>query len=603
MVNQKSIVNDFCVTFSTINGSGSATANTIMMRSLFHMGIPVSGKNIFPSNIQGLPTWFSLRVSKDGFTARIEHDDIVVVLNPTIIMKEVDFLIPGGVLFYADDIKIEGIREDIITYPMPIKKLIKDTEIAPNMRDYIANMVYVGVLAEKLGIGLENIHRALEVQFKGKKKPVASNYEVIKNAYEWSAANLEKKDAYRVKAMSANQGMILADGNSAAALGAIYGGVQFTAWYPITPASTLVETLMEYMPSLRKNPETGKVSSAIVQAEDELSAVGMAIGAGWAGLRAMTSTSGPGLSLMSEYLGLAYYTEVPLVVWDVQRVGPSTGLPTRTAQGDITQAYFLSHGDRQFILLFPGTIQECFEFGWRAFDIAERLQTPVLVLIDLDMGMNQWMTKEFEYPTMPMDRGKILWEDDLEALLQQRKGDYGRYLDIDGDHVPYRTVMGNTHPRSAYFTRGTGHDEYGKYSEDPATWERMMNRLKAKIEKGKEHLPKAIITQAKNAKFGIIATGSTDPAIMEARTLLERKGIEVDYLRVRSIPFGDEVREFAKAHDRCYVVELNRDGQLKQLLTLEITEFASHFKQISHVDGLPMTAKQIIAEIKEQEGF
>jgi 2-oxoglutarate ferredoxin oxidoreductase subunit alpha len=471
------------------------------------------------------------------------------------------------------------------------------------MRDYIANMVYVGVLAEKLGIGLENIHRALEVQFKGKKKPVASNYEVIKNAYEWSAANLEKKDAYRVKAMSANQGMILADGNSAAALGAIYGGVQFTAWYPITPASTLVETLMEYMPSLRKNPETGKVSSAIVQAEDELSAVGMAIGAGWAGLRAMTSTSGPGLSLMSEYLGLAYYTEVPLVVWDVQRVGPSTGLPTRTAQGDITQAYFLSHGDRQFILLFPGTIQECFEFGWRAFDIAERLQTPVLVLIDLDMGMNQWMTKEFEYPTMPMDRGKILWEDDLEALLQQRKGDYGRYLDIDGDHIPYRTVMGNTHPRSAYFTRGTGHDEYGKYSEDPATWERMMNRLKAKIEKGKEHLPKAIITQAKNAKFGIIATGSTDPAIMEARTLLERKGIEVDYLRVRSIPFGDEVREFVKAHDNCYVVELNRDGQLKQLLTLEITEFASHFKQISHVDGLPMTAKQIIAEIKEQEGF
>lgn len=601
MTGEKDIVNNFCVTFSTVNGSGSATANTILLRSLFHMGIPVSGKNIFPSNIQGLPTWYSLRISKDGFTARIEKDDIVVAMNPATIANEVDFILPGGVLFYADDIKLPEIRADIITYPMPVKQLIKEADVPTNMRDYIANMVYVGVLAEKLMIGLDEIRRALSFHFKGKEKPISSNMEIITKAHDWAASNLPKRDPYRVEPMNATTGCIMADGNTAAALGALYGGVQFTAWYPITPASSLAEAMMEYLPQLRKDPETGKLTSVIIQSEDELSAIGMTIGAGWAGLRSMTSTSGPGISLMSEYLGLAYYAEVPVVVWNVQRVGPSTGLPTRTAQGDITQVYFNSHGDTQFVMLFPGTVQECFEFGWKAFDVAERLQTPVVVLIDLDMGMNQWMTKKFEYPETPMDRGKVLWEEDLEKIVAARNGDYGRYLDIDGDGIPYRTVLGNTHPKSAYFARGTGHDEYGRYSEDPDTWHRVLSRIKKKIDTNKAILPKPESHLEPNAAFGIIAVGSTDPAIEEARHRLAQRGIKTDYLRIRSIPFHDEVKEFISKHQRVYVVEINRDGQLKQLLTLFTPENATRLFSVAHLDGLPLTATQIINDILAEE--
>lgn len=594
------VVNDFCITFSTVNGSGSATANTIILRSLFRMGIPVNGKNIFPSNIQGLPTWYSIRLSKDGYLARVETDDIVVAMNPATLASDIEYLKPGGVLFYADDFRLDLSRNDVIAYPMPVKKLIKDADVPPNLRDYVANMVYVGVVAQMLGIDFETIYASLDVHFKGKKKAVDSNWNIIKAAADWSAQNLEKRDRYQVERMPALDGYIMIDGNTASALGAIYGGVQFAAWYPITPASSLAESLMEYLPQLRTDPETGKATYAVVQAEDELAAAGMTVGAGWAGLRAMTSTSGPGLSLMAEYLGLAYYAEVPMVVWDVQRVGPSTGLPTRTAQGDLTFAHFISHGDTQYVILIPGDVNECFKFGWQSFDIAERLQTPVIVLTDLDLGMNVHMTPAFEYPDRPMDRGKVLWEEDLEKIIAE-KGSWGRYLDVDGDGIPYRTLPGNRHPASGYFARGTGHDEYTRYSEDPTVWERGLNRLKEKFEKNIDRLPAPVIQKEQGAEIALVGFGSTDPAIQEARDRLAAEGIRSSYMRIRSLPFGKDVRTFLEGYERIYVVELNRDGQMKQLLTMNFPEYGTKLRQVSHIDGMPMTARWICERIAAME--
>jgi 2-oxoglutarate/2-oxoacid ferredoxin oxidoreductase subunit alpha len=409
------IINNFSITIATVNGSGSQTANVTLLRALFKMGIPISGKNLFPSNIQGLPTWYTIRVSKDGYIARRDEQEIVITLNPASFERDLASLPPGGAFFYADDIKLPIERKDVAIYPMPIKALAKAANVSPALRDYIANMVYVGVLAQMIGIDMNAIKSALDFHFKGKAQAVDSNFATIEAGADWSIQNLKKTDPYFVEPMNGTSDFIMTDGNTAGALGAIYGGVQFVAWYPITPASSLAETLNVYLPQLRKTAE-GKQTYAILQAEDELAAIGMAVGAGWSGLRAMTSTSGPGISLMSEFAGLAYQAEIPLVVWDVQRVGPSTGLPTRTAQGDLTGTYYLGHGDKQNIILLPGSVQECFEFGWRAFDLAERLQTPVFVLSDLDLGMNQWMTKPFEYPETPMDRGKVLWEADLEKL-------------------------------------------------------------------------------------------------------------------------------------------------------------------------------------------
>ncbi|MAT44405.1 MAG: ferredoxin oxidoreductase [Anaerolineaceae bacterium] len=595
------IINDFCITFGTVNGSGSATANTTLMRAFFQMGIPVAGKNIFPSNIQGLPTWYTLRLSKKGYLARVEHDDIVVAMNPATIEKEMEFLVPGGVLFYADNIKFEKTRDDLIYYPMPVKKIIKEVDISPSLRDYVANMVYVGIVAQMLGVDLNIIKNALIFHFKEKTKPVDINMEVITLAADWAKENLEKQDRYFVEPMDKTTGWIMADGNTAGAIGALYGGVQFTSWYPITPASSLAESVHEFEPVLRRDPQTGKETSVIVQAEDELSAIGMAIGAGWAGLRSMTSTSGPGISLMTEYLGLAYYSEVPVVVWNVQRVGPSTGLPTRTAQGDLTFSYFLGHGDADFIMLFPGSVNECFEFGWKSFDIAERLQAPIFVISDLDLGMNEWMTPKLEYPNQPMDRGKVLWEEDLEAFAEKMKTSYGRYKDVDGDGIPYRTVVGNTHPLAPYFTRGTGHDEYAYYTEDPVAWEKGMERIKKKYETAKQYTPKPEIFTEENASIGIITAGSTHFAVEEARDILAENGVKSDYLRLRSIPFHDEVYDFIRNHDRVYIVEANRDGQLKQILTINIPECAMQLRKVAKVDGLPLSAKWITEQILQQE--
>lgn len=596
------IVNDFCITFSTINGSGSATANTTLMRALFRMGIPVSGKNIFPSNIQGLPTWFSLRVNKHGYLARVEKDDIVVAMNPITTGKEVEFINPGGVLLIPDDLKVPEVREDIHVYQMPVKKLVKESDVTPALRDYIANMVYVGVLAQLIGIDLDLIYQAIDFHFKGKQNAVKSNFDTVKAAFDWAKENLVKKDAYFVEKMNGTDGYIMTDGNTAGALGSIYGGVQFVAWYPITPATSLAESLNEYLPVLRKDQETGKDTYAVVQSEDELAAIGMAIGAGWGGLRSMTSTSGPGLSLMTEYIGLAYYAEVPVVIWDVQRVGPSTGMPTRTAQGDLTMVNFISHGDTQMVILLPGSINECFEFGWRAFDIAERLQTPVIVLSDLDLGMNPWITPEFQYPDVAMDRGKLLWEDDLQELIERNGNHWGRYEDVDGDGIPYRTVPGNQHIQSGHFTRGTSHTEDAGYTEDPEIWERTFERIKQKIDGNKQYLPKPIERIVPDAKIGIIASGSADMAVIEARDLLEESGVKTNYLRVRSLPMGQEVVDFIEKNDVVFVIELNRDGQLHQLITLTAPEFAGKLVSCSHMDGLSLTASWIKEQVINAQG-
>lgn len=584
------VVNDFSITVGTINGSGSQTANTTILRALFKMGIPVSGKNLFPSNIQGLPTWYTIRVSADGFTARRDEHEVVVAINPNSFARDLADVSPGGVFFYADDIKQPVTRDDVTVYAMPVKEIVrKDPGIPSDFRDLVGNMVYVGVVAQMLGIDLEKIHAALSFHFKGKQKPIDMNFNTVKAAAEWAKENLKKQDPYFVEPMTGTDGLIMADGNTAAALGSIYGGVQFAAWYPITPASSLAEALNDYLPMLRQR-EDGKQTYAVTQAEDELAAIGMTIGAGWSGLRAMTSTSGPGLSLMTEFAGLAYYSEVPIVVWDVQRIGPSTGLPTRTSQGDLTFVNFIGHGDTQQIILLPGSVDECFEFGWRAFDIAERIQAPVFVLSDLDMGMNQWMCKPFQYPDAAMDRGKVLWEKDLEQL----NGNWARYMDKDGDGIPYRTLPGNKHPAGSYFLRGTGHDENARYTEEAPVWERNMNRLLKKYETAKQYVPAPVLKQTKGAKAGIIAFGSTEAAIEEARALLETESsLKTDYLRVRALPFTDEVRKFVEQHDPLYVVEMNRDGQMQQLLTIAYPGFAAKLNSVACSDGLPATAKWV----------
>jgi 2-oxoglutarate/2-oxoacid ferredoxin oxidoreductase subunit alpha len=591
------IVNDFSITVGTVNGSGSQTANTTILRALFKMGIPVSGKNLFPSNIQGLPTWYTIRVNKDGFTARRDEHEVVVAINPNSFARDLADVQPGGAFFYADDIKQPITREDITVYAMPVKDIVRaDANVPSNFKDLVGNMVYVGIVAHMLGIDLEKINAALTFHFKGKQKPIDMNFNVVKTAAEWAKTNLEKKDPFYIEAMDKTNGLIMADGNTAAALGSIYGGVQFAAWYPITPASSLAESLIDHLPMLRGR-EDGKKTYAVVQAEDELAALGMAIGAGWSGLRAMTSTSGPGLSLMTEFAGLAYYAEIPVVVWDVVRIGPSTGLPTRTSQGDLSFVNFMGHGDTQQIILLPGSADECFEFGWRAFDISERMQTPVFVLSDLDMGMNQWMCKPFQYPDQPMDRGKILWEKDLEEL----KGNWARYLDKDGDGIAYRTVPGNKHPMASYFLRGTGHDENARYTEEAPVWERNMDRIKKKYETARKYVPAPILHSAKGATAGIIAFGSTEAAIQEARTLLEaEKGMKTDYLRIRAVPFTDDVRSFIESHEQLFVVELNRDGQMHQLLTLAYPEAAMKLSSVACSDGLPATANWVRNTILEK---
>ena len=591
------VVNEFSINIATINGSGSQTANLTLIRSIFKMGIPVSGKNIFPSNIQGLPTWYKIRVSQAGYLGRSQKTEIAVAMNPKTFGDDLTDLASGGIFLYADHIKEPIDRDDLILCPMPVKSIVKEAKPPRELRDYVANMVYVGVLAYLLDIQLETIESALDFHFKGKQGPIDFNLSVIHGSFHWAENNLEIVSPFQVQPLDLTEGCNLANGNTAGGLGTIYGGMHFVSWYPITPATSLPEAILNYAPGLRKDPETGKNTYAIIQAEDELAAIGMVIGAGWAGLRAMTATSGPGLSLMSEYASLAYFVEIPVVVWVIQRVGPSTGLPTRTAQGDVNQTYYLGQGDTRHVVLIPGSVKECFEFGWKALDLAEKLQTPVFVLSDLDLGQNQWMTPPFEYPDEPIDRGKILWEEDLEKI----KDEWGRYLDLDGDNIPYRTVPGNKHPRSAYYARGTGHDDFANYSEKPEEWEENLDRINRKIESSRAILPKPEITTRSGAKSGVIAFGSTDSAIREACDSLQDEGLILDYLRVRALPVASEVLDFIQAYERIYVIENNRDGQMHSILSLELPDRAADLVSVSHIDGMPLSADWIKAAVMEEE--
>lgn len=597
LLEREPIYNNLSMVVATVNGSGSQTSNMAIIRALFRMGIPVSGKNLFPSNIQGLPTWFTIRANSDGFTARRDKVEVLVAMNVTTFADDLFHLAPGGVCFYSDEFAIPIERKDVIFYPMPIRQLLKEVDPPKELREYIANMAYVGIVAQMLGIEIGEIRSALEAHFQGKSRPIELNMSMVETAAGWTRENLTKIDPYTLRRDNRTEGKILIEGNTAAALGAIYGGVSFAAWYPITPASSLADALMEYLPQLRIDKETERATYAIVQAEDELAAVGMAVGAGWCGARAMTSTSGPGISLMAEFAGLAFFAEVPLVVWDVQRMGPSTGIPTRTSQGDIRFVRFLGHGDIKHIILLPGNMRECFEFGWKAFDIADRLQTPVFILSDLDLGMNLWMSDPFEYPDTPMDHGKILDEEDLERL-----GEFARYRDVDGDGIPYRTLPGTEHPRAAFFTRGTGHDENAFYSERPQDWEANMARIWRKLETGEQTLPRPVIERMEDAQIGLIAFGSTDPAVEEARARLAADGIKTDYLRIRAVPFAQEIEGFIREHERIYVIEMNFDGQMQQLLQVEVPDQAAKVQSIRKNDGLPLSSGWTTQALREAIG-
>ena len=590
---QPRIVNDFSMVVATVNGSGSQTSNMALIRALFRMGVPVSGKSLFPSNIQGLPTWFTIRASSLGYTARREKVEIVVAMNPATFLEDLQTLVPGGVCFHPDNFPAPKERDDVVYYPMPVQSLVKEIDPPKELREYISNMAYVGIVASVLGIELEEIRKALFTHFRGKERAVESNMNMISRAYAWAEANLTKRDPYIVQRDHQTEGMILVDGNTAGALGSIYGGVSFSAWYPITPASSLPESLTEYLPKLRKEKDTGKATYAVVQAEDEIAAAGMAVGAGWMGARSMTATSGPGLSLMAEYVGLAFFVEVPVVIWDVQRMGPGTGLPTRTSQGDVMFVRYLGHGDTKHILLFPATPAECFEFGWRAFDLAERLQTPVFVMSDLDLGMNTWMSEAFEYPDEPMDRGKVLDADDLAQI-----GVFGRYRDVEGDGIAYRTLPGNPHPLATWFARGTGHNENALYSERAEDWASNMERLWRKLDTARDFVPRPVLFRHSGAHIGLIGYGSTDPAIQEARDRLSAAGVPTNYLRLRSIPFTLDVRAFIEEHDEVYVIEMNTDGQMRQLLQLEVPEHAAKLRSLSYNTGLPLSARWIVANVR-----
>jgi 2-oxoglutarate/2-oxoacid ferredoxin oxidoreductase subunit alpha len=590
-------VNNFCIVAATVNGSGSQTANNVLVRALFRMGIPVSGKNIFPSNIQGLPTWFHIRVSEAGYVGRRDSAEVVVALNRATSAQDIASVSPGGVLIYPTEWKLPEERTDITYYSLPVQQMAKDSGANADLRPYVANMVYVGALAELLGIELDEIKQAISEHFGGKQKPIDLNFGVVMAAVEYTRQNITKRDTFRVQRSNKTAGKLLINGNSAGALGAIFGGVSVAAWYPITPSTSLVDALGDYAKELRVDKQTGERAYAIVQAEDELAAIGMIVGAGWMGARAMTATSGPGLSLMTEFAGFAYFTDTPIVLWDIQRMGPSTGLPTRTSQGDILMAYYLGHGDTRHVLLLPSSMEECFAFGWQAFDLADRLQTPVFVMSDLDLGMNLWMSDAFAYPDKPFDRGKVLSAADLERL-----GGFKRYSDEDdGTGVGPRTLPGTEHPLAAYFVRGSGHNASAEYTEKPDEWQANLQRLRRKHDYARTLVPAPIVDNIAGAEVGIISYGSNDPAIREARDMLAAAGVKTSYLRLRALPTTPEFTRFAEQHDRLYVVENNFDGQMLHILQTELPTRAAHMRSVSLCDGLPLTAQWISRSIATLE--
>jgi 2-oxoglutarate ferredoxin oxidoreductase subunit alpha len=590
------VVNDFSIQVATVNGSGSQTANLVLLRSIFQMGVPVSGKNMFPSNIAGLPTWYTVRANKDGYIARKKEVDFLVAMNPETAREDVLSLEPGTAVLYDEPLKLNALRTDLVFYPVPFDKIVATVCTEPKLRRLVKNMIYDGVLSKLLGIEMNEMEKALRKQFGKKAKAAELNLGALHAGFAYAEEHLPKQDPYSVERMDKTGGMVLIEGNAAAALGAMLAGVTVVSWYPITPSSSLPETLISYMRKYRIDKETGKATFAIVQAEDEIAAIGMVVGAGWAGARAMTSTSGPGISLMSEFAGLAYYAEVPGVVFDIQRVGPSTGLPTRTAQGDISKLALLSHGDTRHVMLIPSSAEECYTMTMLAFDLAERLQTLVFVMSDLDLGMNAWMATPFKYPEKTIDRGKL-----LDQSVLARLGEWGRYRDVDGDGIPYRTIPGDGMP--VYFTRGSGHNDRGQYSERPDDYSHNVDRLARKFETAKQLVAQPIVEDAAG-EIGIIGYGSSHWAIEESRDQLAREsGIDTAYLRVRAYPFPDEVAAFIGRYQRVYVVEQNRDAQLRALLRIDLpAELTARLRSVLHYNGLPIDARSVTDEILIQEG-
>ena len=563
------------------------------------MGIPVAPKNVFPSNIEGLPTWFDVRVSPNGYQCRSSEIDVLIALNLSTWQSDVRDVRTGGIVIHEAAYPLAGDaqRDDLTYYAVPFAKLAKEHVSDGAMRKYLTNMIYVGVLAQLLQIPLEHIEAALSAQFRTKPKAVESNMSAVRVGADYAQTNLTKTDRYGLEAMPGNNdGIILMEGNSAAALGCINGGCTVVAWYPITPSSSLCESFIAYADKFRIDKTTGDRKAAVVQAEDELAAIGMVFGAGWAGARAMTSTSGPGLSLMAEFAGLGYYAEIPGVIFDVQRAGPSTGLPTRTLQGDVQFAYTLSHGDTKHIVLLPATVEDAYEFSQQAFDLADRFQTPVFVLSDLDLGMNRWMTKPLKYPEKPFDRGKVL---DAQALGEVES--WGRYRDVDGDGIPYRTVPGTEHPLAGYFTRGSGHDENATYSENPDVYKNNLDRLARKHDTARAAVPQPVVDDSGNS-IGLIAYGTTHHAIVEARDRLSDHGVETDYLRICALPLTQSVTEFIERHERVFIVEQNRDGQLHAILRSELpARLLERVRSIRHYNGVPIDASAITHPLLAEE--
>ena len=597
-VGRKRVVNDMSIQVATVNGSGSQSSNTVLLRSIFQMGVPVSGKNMFPSNIAGLPTWYTIRANKNGYIARKKEIDFLVAMNSETAQEDTMSLAAGASVLYDEPLALHKLRDDLLFYSVPYDKIVASVCPEAKLRKLVKNMVYVGVVAQLLEIDMGEVEKAIRKQFAKKVKAANLNLGAAQAGFEYAKTNLKKLGSFYIERMDKTAGKIIIDGNSAAALGCMFAGCTVVTWYPITPSSSLVETMIEYMKEYRIGPD-GKATFAIVQAEDELAAIGMVIGAGWAGARSMTATAGPGISLMAEFAGLAYYSEIPGVIWDIQRVGPSTGLPTRTSQGDILSTAFLSHGDTKNILLIPSSVAECFTMAQDAFNLAEQFQTLVFVMSDLDLGMNNWMSDPFEYPTTPIKRGKVLSEADLN-----KAGRFARYKDIDGDGIGYRTLPGTNHPAAAYFTRGSGHNESSGYSERPDDYSNNMERLNRKFETARSFVPRPEIVKGNNARIGILGYGTSHWAITESRDQLrDEYTIEIDYLRLRAYPFTREVHEFIEQHDRIYIVEQNRDAQMLSLLKLDLKpELITRLRSLAHLNGLPLDARSITDELSSMEG-
>ena len=593
------VANDFSINVATVNGSGSQSANSVLLKSIFGMGVPVSGKNLFPSNIAGLPTWYTIRASKDGYVARKRDAEVLVALNPDTAKQDALALPAGGVAIYEENLNLRQYRDDVVFYPVPFDRITAAICPEAKLRKLVKNMVYVGVAAQLLKIDLAVVESGLRKQFAKKVKVFELNFGAVKAGYDYAAEKFTKQDPYVIERMDRTAGKIIIDGNAAAGMGAVFAGVTVVAWYPITPSTSLVEATTDLLKKFRVTPE-GKATFAVVQAEDELAAIGMVLGAGWAGARAMTATSGPGISLLGEFAGLGYYAEIPGVIFDVQRTGPSTGLPTRTSQADLLSVAFLSHGDTQHVILLPGNVKECFEMGYSAFDLAERIQTPVFVLSDLDLGMNNWMSDKFEYPQTPLDRGKVLTAEDLERL-----GGFARYRDVDGDAIGWRTLPGTRHPRAGYFTRGTGHNDAAVYSEKPEDYVAGMERLARKFENARKLVPAPVTVKNGTSKIGFLAYGTTDFALRESLDQIKKEyGQEVDYMRIRAYPFAHEIHDFVASHERVYVVEQDRDAQLASLLKLDLpAEQVMKLRSILHFNGLPVDARTITEEFATKEGL